>query len=181
MWWAPVSCTLTALVVRPCKCCSSAPIGSLVYYGVSVRCVRAREERAIPLLIWFEFFDLWRGIGRVRGIQVGASSVSGLFSNPPEAELFPVIFRRFPRRNRSATGCVSLACRDFSVTHFPLAGSAGSSRMLAARIGPRILVMGTWWLASGVASRGARVDERPESGFSVRCVRSPKDRQSLFV
>ena len=74
--------------------------------GYSVRCVRAREEQAIPLfwIVWF-----WSSLNLLRDWpEFGASSwvrrsVSGLFSNPPEAELFPVMLRRFPRRNRSAT------------------------------------------------------------------------------
>ena len=48
-------------------------------------------------LYGFGFVDFMEGLAGVRGIRSGCRrSVSGLFSNPPEAELFPVIFRRFP-------------------------------------------------------------------------------------
>ena len=47
-------------------------------------------------------------------------SVSGLFSNPPEAELFPVMLRRFPRWNRSTTRFV-LPAGSLAVTFiFPV-------------------------------------------------------------
>ncbi len=48
-------------------------------------------------LYGFGFFDFMEGLAGVRGIRSGCRrSVSGLFSNPPEAELFLVIRRQQP-------------------------------------------------------------------------------------
>ncbi len=55
--------------------------------GFSVRCVRAREEQAVPFFwIWFWSSLNYEGLAGVRGIRSGCRrSVSGLFSNPPVA------------------------------------------------------------------------------------------------
>ena len=137
-------------------------------------------------LCGFGFFEL-RGIGRSPMASSWMSwSVSGLFSNPPEAELFPVMLRRFPRRNRSATGCVSLCLPGFQrLLHFSRwPGRLGPSRMLAARIGPRILVM--LWARCGGFCVLALLRARSSRGRKARRAVSAfvasvpgKDRQSL--
>ena len=88
---------------------------------VSLRCVRAREEQAIPLfwIVWF-----WSSLNVLRDWPESEASswvswsVSGLFSNPPAAVWLPVICRRQPRWNRSATGCVSPLPAGISVVTF---------------------------------------------------------------
>ena len=150
--------------------------------GYSVRCVRAREEQAIPLfwIVWF-----WSSLNVLRDWPESEASswvswsVSGLFSNPPEAELFPVIFRRFPRRNRSATGCVSPCLPAFQrlLFFFPLAGwSVGLSD-----------VSGTYWATGDEdkwhnrfvlqASAGSCVVGwvQPDQFVSLRCVRAREE------
>ena len=147
--------------------------------GYSVRCVRAREEQAVPLF-WIVCF--WSSLNLLRDWPESEASswvswsVSGLFSNPPEAELFPVIFRRFPRRNRSATGCVSPCLPGFQrlLVFFPLAGLAGVPAE----------VSGWYWSATATAGpagvpmnlSAVRADVAPSAGvaygYSVRCVRA---------
>ena len=61
------------------RCVLQSTSGSCVVGWVqpttySVRCVRAREEQAIPLFwIWFWSSLIYEGLAGVRGIQVGAS------------------------------------------------------------------------------------------------------------
>ena len=94
-WWA--------LFVWPAK--AEQTTGASGGTGCSVRCVRAREEQAVPLFWIMVFFGLWNfgGIGRSSKRSLGRlRSVSGLFSNPPGVKLLPVMLRRQPRRIRSA-------------------------------------------------------------------------------
>ena len=68
---------------------SSARVGPLeVHYGLSVRCVRAREGQAVPLFWIVGFLGSlnYEGLAGVQGIRSRCRrSVSGLFSNPPAA------------------------------------------------------------------------------------------------
>ena len=105
-------------------------------------------------------------------------SVSGLFSNPPEAELFPVMLRRFPRRNRSATGCVSpcLPVFQWLLFFFPLAGTAGDpvfggGAYWSCTHG----VDGQYGIELSVSAGGAVLGAgwtAVATGYSVRCVRA---------
>ena len=76
--------------------------------------------------------------------------MSGLFSNPPEAELFPVIFRRFPPAE-PVGNTFSFVVRDFSgyfyFSRWP--GGTYLPRMLVAVIG-RIIISS---LALNIISR----------------------------
>ena len=103
-------------------------------------------------------------------------SVSGLFSNPPEAELFPVLLRRFPRRNRLATGCMSPCLPGFQrlLLFFPLAGSSAEPASIGGNYWSCVGVNGNTAYALGVAVGGyaAMVVHAYSTGVSVRCVRA---------
>ena len=147
----------------------------------SVRCVRAREEQAVPLF-WIVCF--WSSLNLLRDWpESGASSwvrrsVSGLFSNPPAAVWLPVIFRRQPRWNRSATGCVSpcLPVFQWLLFFFPLAGTAGDpvfggGAYWSCTHG----VDGQYGIELSVSAGGAVLGAgwtAVATGYSVRCVRA---------
>ena len=104
--------------------------------------------------------------------------MSGLFSNPPAAVWLPVMLRRFPRRNRSATGYVSPCLPAFQrlLLFFPLAGWAGGGSDVSfnywtsevPRYDP-----GNGYVLTGSVGRVTAAEFRLwASGLSVRCVRA---------